>query len=236
MKGYRVSFRRGDGVVIEEGAPDLLRETPITVLTPWRLPNNHRGQNHQTGLQYLVRSQSHVPFESRLEQFAVQRLGFDPAVLHVAAQPFLLTWTHENRRVGHVPDLLALRLGQPPLLIDVKPRAFVMQEPNQVAFSATAAFARGLGWEYAVWSEPSTTYLLNLRYLEGFWRVPVDLDVLQPALLALVRRAPRTIGELAGALEPECLVRPVLFHLLWSRELTTDLELMLDDHRILQAS
>lgn len=233
MTSYRVSYRHDDELV--ENVPGgTLRTTPITSLTPWRAVNNHQGQNHQTSLQYHPRSDRHIPCESRLEQFAVQRLSCDLQVSHIVAQPFLLTWLHEERPVGHVPDLLARRLGLRPLLIDVKPAKFVHEPNNELAFSQTSEFCKQIGWEYAVWSEPSPIYLLNLRYLTGFFRVPFDVGRLRPGVLQLLQKGPRTIGEVAGALEPECLVRPVVFHMLWAQELVTDLELTLDDHRLLR--
>lgn len=188
-----------------------------------------------TSLQYHPRSDRHIPCESRLEQFAVQRLSCDVQVSSITAQPFLLTWfdVEMEKWVGHVPDLLAQRVGQSPLLIDVKPLKYVDQTDNRRAFSMTAEFCQQIGWTYAVWSEPNPVYLLNLRYLTGFFRPPVETEQLQPAIMQLIRQRPRTIGEIAAALQPECLVRPVVFHLLWAQQLMTDLELNLDDHRLL---
>lgn len=230
MTSYRVALQRSDGLVLQDAPLTALLETPVAHLTPWREVNNHPGQMNLTGLHYLAKTGEHVPYESRLEQFALQRLDHDPTVVRVAAQPFLLRWMDGEETLGHVPDFLVERVRRPHLLVDVKPHAFVDTPDNRTAFTATRDACERVGWEYAVWSEPTETYLLNLRWLAAYFRTPYNHDVYRPALLNLLRNGPRPIGELVTALEPECLVRPSLYHLLWCREVLADLEVLLDDH------
>ncbi|MEW6422860.1 MAG: TnsA-like heteromeric transposase endonuclease subunit [Deinococcota bacterium] len=237
MTSYRVALQRSDGSVLPDAPLTALLHTPVASLAPWRESQNYPGQRHLTGLAYLARTGTHVPFESRLEQSALLRLDHDPTTVRVAAQPFLLTWKEageEEKVVGHVPDFLVERHRQSPLVIDVKPKAFVDRPHNVSAFTATRQACDRLGWTYAVWTEPSRTFLLNLRWLSAYHRLPFEHDVYAPTLLTLLQGRPCTISELVGALEPACLVRPVLFHLLWRRQILANLEMLLDDHTTVQ--
>ncbi|GAA5513115.1 hypothetical protein Dcar01_01841 [Deinococcus carri] len=229
MPSYRVALQRSDGSVLPDAPLTALLHTPVASLAPWRESQNYPGQRHLTGLAYLARSGQHVPFESRLEQFALTRLDHDPATVRVAAQPFLLTWEVEGKVVGHVPDFLVERRRQGPLVLDIKPKAFVDRPDTACAFAATREACDRLSWNYAVWTEPSRPFLHNLRWLSAHHRPPFEHEVYAPLLRALLQDSPRTIGELVGALDPECLVRPVLFHLMWRREVLADLEVLLDD-------
>lgn len=234
MESYRVALRRSDGSVLPDAPLSALLHTPAASLAPWRESQNHPGQRHLTGQAYLGRTGEHVPFESRLEESALIRLDHDPDLTWVVAQPFLLTWEDGGQVVGHVPDFLAERRRQAPQVIDVKPRALVDHPHNARAFAATREACARLGWSYAVWTEPAPAFRDNLRWLSAYHRTPFEFQVYAPLLRTLLQGGPRAIGDLVGTLDPAALVRPALFHLMWRREVLTDLEVLLDDHTLVR--
>lgn len=72
---------------------------------PWRTVRAHRGQRHLPGWYWSATTGGHVVYESRLELARLLLGDFDPEVVGIAAQPFLVT--DADRR--HVPDFLLQR-------------------------------------------------------------------------------------------------------------------------------
>ncbi|GBF03882.1 hypothetical protein DAERI_010054 [Deinococcus aerius] len=236
MTSYRVSFVRGDGEVVQDAPLDALLTLSLADLQPCRKVQNYRHQVNQTGEYWFTTQGVHLAFESRLEEAVMRQLDQDRGVRRVAAQPFLLTWTAEDGRVlGHYPDLLADRVGQRRLVLDVRPTAHTTDEDTQRAFQTTRQACSAIGWAYEVRSEPHPTHLFNLRWLGGHRRPPHALDEYAPALLDLARRTPRPLGELADAVGEPFFARPVLFYLLWKQDLTTDLNVPLSDMSVIHA-
>lgn len=64
------------------------------------------GQTHYPGYYWSVTAGAHVLYESRLELARLLLADFDPQVVAIAAQPFLLRVRIEDRVRRHVPDFL----------------------------------------------------------------------------------------------------------------------------------
>lgn len=215
----------------------LLQEQPLTLLAhyrpgellPIREPIAYRGQRHLPGLFWMSKLGRSVYYESRLEMVILKQLDFDPGLRDVLPQPFTLHFSWKGKRFHHTPDYLAWRTdAPPPRLINVKPQQYVARERNQRAFSACEAACSQIGWTYSTQSEPPPVILANLNWLAGFRRPPPDFALYATAL---AERAvdPTPIAVVLEGVGPPAIVRPVLFYLLWVRQLEFDINQRLSD-------
>jgi TnsA-like endonuclease N terminal len=201
----------------------LAELTPATVLSavPWRAIRSHNGQPHLPGLYWSATTARHVVYESRLELARLLLADFDPEVVGIAAQPFLVC--EAERR--HVPDFLLRRADGSVMIVNVKPADRL--EDTRVAESlgwAARVFA-GRGWEHERWSGADPQLLANVRFLAGYRRA-VLLEA-SPGVQGVLRTgAVLTIAGAETALRDEGVAepRPVVLHLLWWGRLRADLE------------
>ena len=188
-----------------------------------------KGQGHLPGYYWFSSIDRLVPYESRLEMFTLLQLDFSGEVVGVLSQPLVLHFQQHGRTIRHVPDfLLSDRLGGM-TLVDVKPSEQVDREVNRKLFRWTEDACSRLGWGYEVRSEPDETFLANLQWLAGYRRPPGQLDSFAGALVSTCSRGNQKLGGLVGSVGDLVLVRPVLFHLLWRRILSTDMTALLSD-------
>ncbi|MFZ3562740.1 TnsA-like heteromeric transposase endonuclease subunit [Streptomyces sp. BH097] len=217
-----LSIRRIDGAV------DEVRDRSSALLdlrsaAPWRTFRWHLGQRHYAGTYWSATTKSHVLYESRLELARLLFADFDPSVHGIVAQPFLLTAVVDGRVRKHVPDYF-LDTERGPVVVDVKPRRRLADPEVASTFTWTRQVLTELQWHYEVWSEPPAVELENIRFLAGFRRerlfAPDLLDELRGIDLEGV-----PIGTTAVRLpeRAEPCVRAAVHHLLWRRELATDL-------------
>jgi hypothetical protein len=181
-----------------------------------------RGQGHFPGWWCLATTDRHVGYESWLERDQLMLLDFDPAVTAVASQPFWLHWHDGRRRRRHAPDFFARLADGTGVVIDV--RADDRIEPGDAeAFEVTARACTAVGWEFRRVGTVAPVLAANVRWLSRY-RHPRCAG--RPGIADVLRRAfvvPSPL--LAGAAEAgdSLAVLPVLFHLAWRQELTTDL-------------
>jgi hypothetical protein len=83
-----------------------------------------------------------------------------------------------------------------------------------------------LGWEHRVLGEPDPVATRNLYWLKGYSAPPPFLTEYAPQLLQR-GATPQQLQLLVADAGPSALVRPVLFHLLWTRALAADLSVYL---------
>lgn len=228
---YRVNYQDNNGEIFADQHPLLLANTPIESLVPIRSPNNRRGQQHITGLHYSPATRLHHAFESRLEQKALIRSDFELRPQAIATQPFSLIYDDDGTQRTHVPDILIGLTTTRPLVIDVKPKVFV--ERNAVPFGAMRNACAEIGWDYAIWTESEPAYEHNLSFLYGYFRQPAGCDHITDSILTQLAQGPRSLNELETHLGPPCRARPVLFHLLWNKQIHADLSRPLTDHTLL---
>lgn len=198
---------------------------------PWRLPQYRHGQENRPGLYWAVTEKAHVPYESLTELFTLLRLDRDPDVLHILGQPFRL-FINEPRGKSYVPDFFTVRGDRSVEVVEVKPLR-KMKDPRTVA---TVDWAREIiephGWTYAVVNEPQPQLGYNLRFLAGYRRswllngdvlAAVRANTYQPEFFAALEAR---MAELTGM--PPLIMRSHLLHLLWTGELTCDLNRPID--------
>jgi hypothetical protein len=216
----RGSVRLVDGSTCEMPLADLTA-TVVLSAVPWWAIRAHRGQQHLPGLYWSATTGGHVVYESRLELARLLLADFDPDIVGIAAQPFLVR--EADRR--HVPDFLLRRADGSVLIVNVKPASRL--EDTHVADSlawAGRVFAER-GWEHEVWSGADAQLLANVRFLAGYRRVAL-LEPLTGGEHVFGTDGALTIAGAEAELKGAGVVEPrtVVLGLLWSGRLRAELE------------
>jgi hypothetical protein len=196
--GPVVSLRLTDSSEVHRPLRDV-RASQIAEAVPWRRARSARGQAHYPGYYWSVTTGSHVVYESRLELARLLIADFDPDVVAIAAQPFLLKARIGGHMRRHVPDIFLVRADQSAQLVNVKPGRLLADPKVAEALAWPGQLAVAHGWAYEIWSGDNPVYLANLRFLAGYrrpWLVP---DGLAGEVLAAVRPGD-TVATLTGAL------------------------------------
>jgi hypothetical protein len=213
------SVRVADGSTREM----LLAELTATVVlsaVPWRSVRSYRGQRHMPGWYWSATTGGHLVYESRLELARLLLADFDPEVVGIAAQPFLVQ--DADRR--HVPDFLLRRVDGSVVIVNVKPA----EQLDVVKVADALAWAGGVfmerGWEHEVWSGADAQLLANVRFLAGYRRAEliasVDIAAIwSPGTVLTIAAAEAALTDV-GVVDP----RPVVLGLLWSGRLRIDLQ------------
>ncbi|MEU9446803.1 TnsA-like heteromeric transposase endonuclease subunit [Streptomyces sp. NPDC048304] len=165
-----------------------------------------------------------MPFEAvdpvREFSWRLILLDRDPHVVAIASQPFWLHWHDGTRKRWHAPDYFVRLSDGGARIVDVR-AADEMDEATQETFDATGHACRAVGWEFEWAGRPEPVFMANVRWLSRWARcgrpVPVADRLLE------VFRDPMGLWDGAGLVGDRLQVLPVLFHLLWSGALKTDL-------------
>ncbi|MFE9783111.1 TnsA-like heteromeric transposase endonuclease subunit [Streptomyces sp. NPDC005775] len=185
-----------------------------------------RGQGNWCGWYWSATCGGHVGYESWLERDHLMLLDFDPLVTGMASQPFRLSWTGpDGKRARHTPDFFVRRADGTGLVVDVRPDDRIGPDDAE-KFAVTAAACRSVGWDFSRAGSPDGVLMANVRWLAGYRHPRVHRPEVAARLVEVFADGG---GLLAGALRvgDQIAVLPVLFHLLWRRVLTVDLEVEL---------
>jgi hypothetical protein len=195
---------------------------------------SRKGQRHLSGLWWSATMGRHVGFESWLERDHLMMLDFDSTVVGIASQPLRLHWRDEaDKQVSHVPDYLARRADGSVTVVDCRP--VERRPPRDVAkFDATERACGLLGWSYRLVGAVDVIKVGNVRWLAGY-RHPRYRALATVAALGQVFDLPTALEAGAQAVGDPIAVLPVLFHMLWSHELVTDLSVPLTEHSLVRA-
>lgn len=149
-------------------------------------------------------------------------LDFDPAVTAVASQPFWLHWNDGDRNRRHAPDFFARLADGRGVVIDVRAEDRIERQDAE-AFDVTARACRSVGWEFRRAGTVDPVLAANVRWLSRYRH---SRCVGSPGVADALRHVFAVPAPLlAGAAEigDSLAVLPVLFHLMWQRELAADL-------------
>ncbi len=198
-----------------------LTATLVLSAVPWREIRSHRGQEHLSGLYWSSTTGAHVVYESRLELARLLLADFDREVVGIAAQPFLV------RELGcrHVPDFMLGRVDGSVLIVNVKPanRLGSPRVADALAWAGRVFAERG--WEHEVWSGADAQRLANVRFLAGYRREALLVEL--TGVEAILRSdAVLTIAGAEAALKGAGVAEPrtVVLGLLWAGRLRADLD------------
>ncbi len=174
------------------------------------------------GWWYFATTSTHVGFESWLERDHLMLMDFDPDVRAVSSQPFWLRWRDGEGRVRrHVPDFFARRDDGTGVVVDIRPDDRI-PERDAETFAVTALACEAAGWEYRRSGDLDPVLVANVRWLSRYRH----RRCLVPGIAAVLLEAfagGRGLFEGAEAAGDRLRVLPVLFHLMWQRQLTADL-------------
>ncbi|MFD4393105.1 TnsA-like heteromeric transposase endonuclease subunit [Streptomyces sp. NPDC058486] len=182
----------------------------------------HKGARGFAGWYYSVTVRDHVGYESWLERDRLVLLDRAPEVVAVASQPFWLHWHDGTRKRRHAPDYFVRLADGRGRVVDVRAED-EMDEDTREAFAATEDACRAVGWEFEWAGRPDPVFMANVRWLARYRRARCGRPDWVAARLAEVFREPNGLWEGAGLVGDRLQVLPVLFHLLWSGVLKTDL-------------
>ena len=209
------------------GGADLERCCPV------RSFPSYKGQRNYPGWYWSATMGRRVGFESWVERDHLVALDFDPAVTAVVSQPFWLLWRSPGGKVRrHAPDFFVRVAGGGVLVLDSRPLDRIGDRDRE-AFAATRRACELLGWRYAVWGAMDPVVAANHRWLAGY-RHPRCGDPGIAARLWEVFVWDRPLMAGAEAAGDPIATLPVLFHLMWRRELAADLTLVLSDRSIVR--
>jgi hypothetical protein len=181
-----------------------------------------KGLQSFAGWWWFATTRTHVGFESWLERDHLMLMDFDPDVAAVSSQPFWLWWRDEkDRSRRHAPDFFARRADGTAVVVDVRPDDRVPARDAET-FAVTAQACEAAGWEYRRAGDLDPVLAANVRWLSRYRHrrclVPEVAAVLLEAFAG--GRGLAEGAELAG---DRLRVLPVLFHLMWQRQLAADL-------------
>jgi hypothetical protein len=181
-----------------------------------------KGLQSFAGWWYFAKTSTHIGFESWLERDHLVLMDFDPAVQAVASQPFWLHWRDEdNHARRHAPDFFARRHDGSAVVIDVRPDDRIPERDAQT-FAVTAEACGTAGWEYRRSGGLDPVLVANVRWLSRY-RHPRCLVPEIAADLLEIFAGGRGLFEGAELAGDRLRVLPVLFHLMWQRQLAADL-------------
>lgn len=222
----RVSVRRlDDGVQTAELS--ALGRGELERVAPWRQFRWYRGQQHFSGSYWSSTMSGLVGYESRLELAWLLFADYDPAMVWMCSQPFLLEVGAGRSVRRHVPDFLVEDAGGQLTVVDVKPRRMLERPEIADGLAWWGELVRERGWEYEVFSEPDPVRLANVRFLAGYRRSSqFDPEEVQQAGAALsepmpIRQAVERVRPIAG---DTALAQGLVLHLTWLGVLRVDLD------------
>lgn len=219
----RVRYRSAGGQAVDTTLDQAVLGELLSSL-PVREFRWHRDQKHYSGWYWSSTTQGLVAYESRLELSRIMLADFDPGVTAIAGQPFRMTGADGARIRRHVPDILLGKADGGAVVIDVKaPRK--REDPEVRALMEWTRITIGLrGWGFEEFYGAPPALLANVRFLAGYRRRAIIEESLLPAVREAAARGGGAIADLERAVPADpVLARPAVLHLLWTGELTADL-------------
>lgn len=223
--GFEVAYVAPDGAELRRPLMEVWA-VPFEHALPVRAFASYRRQRNLPGLWWSATTGGHVGYESWLERDHVMLLDFDPAVVGISSQPFWLFWSAaDGRAVSHAPDYFARRDDGTAVVVDCRP-AERRRSRDVAKFEVTEAACAEVGWEFRLLGAADPVAVRNVRWLAGY-RHPRHR--LEPAASRLreVFAEPLALMDGAAVVGEPLAVLPVLFHLLWSHELTVEVSMPL---------
>jgi hypothetical protein len=218
---FTLAFQAADGTWEREPLLSCcaVRFEDVLPVRPFRF---EKGLRSFAGWWYFATTGAHVGFESWLERDHLMLMDFDPAVRAVSSQPFWLRWHDgEGRARRHAPDYFARLADGTGVVVDVRPDDRIPARDAET-FALTASACQAAGWEYRRSGDLDPVLAANVRWLSRYRH----RRCLVPGIAAVLLEAfagGRGLFEGAELAGDRLRVLPVLFHLMWQRQLVTDL-------------
>ncbi|MGW5611657.1 TnsA-like heteromeric transposase endonuclease subunit [Streptomyces sp. NPDC003753] len=183
------------------------------------------GRRWGPGLWWSATTGRHVSAGSNAMRTQLIVLDRDPRVTALAGRPVRLLWHTPRGQVrSWVPQIFARYTDGTALLADCPSHPDAGGKRALGAAEAVAEACAQIGWSYRRLPPLDDILAANLKWLAGY-RHPRNAG--RPGLREAVLEAfarPRPLLEGAEAVGDPIEVLPAVFHALWHRQLTTDLE------------
>jgi hypothetical protein len=218
---FEVEFQVADGSWRRE-LLSVCHGTRFEDVLPARPFRFEKGLQSFAGWWYFAKTGVHIGFESWLERDHLMLMDFDPGVRAVASQPFWLRWRdEEGRSRRHAPDFFARRQDGSAVVVDVRPDDRIPERDAQT-FAVTAEACEAAGWDYRRSGTLDPVVVANVRWLSRYRHRRCLAPEVASALLEAFDGG-RGLAEGADLAGDRIRVLPVLFHLMWQRQLAVDL-------------
>jgi len=173
---------------------------------------------HTTG--HLVGAESHH------ERTLMMLADYHPAIDYISAQPFTFVWPTGSDIQSHTPDVILMREGSLPLVVDVRTPAGARDAKWVPKVPLIESAVRALGMGYRIWTGMSRQYRRNLEnFTEA--RVPLDSYERWSGVARELCSSPMPASELANLLDAAGYQRlwalTLIRRMLWRRALYTDM-------------
>lgn len=224
--GIDVGFVGPDGGQVRIALADAVAAR-FEVVAPMRAFPSYKRQRHFPGKWWSATTNRHIGYESWLERDQLMLLDFDPGVSGIASQPLWLFWQEGGKRRSHIPDYFARRTDGASGVIDCRPGNRIKAR-DATAFMTTRQACQEIGWTYELVGVPDPVRTANVRWLAGYRHPRHGKADVAAALLEVFRGDPMPLMVGAREVGDRLAVLPVLFHLMWTQQLTVDLAAPLD--------
>lgn len=205
--------------IIDVGATGLRRAAP------WRSFRWAHKQLHRPGTYWSATMSAQVGHESQLELWRLLLLDFDPEVVRITSQPFLINGDDRGGTRRHIPDYLVEYAGGRLAVVDVKPKARLGAPRVRESLDWSRRVIEDRGWEFRIETEPDPVVALNVKFLSGYRRA-IQFDAAEVERVASRIQGEMTfsnaVEEAARAVTDERRARSLVLRLLWLHRLTFD--------------
>lgn len=219
-----------DGRRLQPPMPIAQLAEHVDALLPVREPANTKHQRSRPSWLYVETVGDHVTCRNRLAERNLLMLDYDPQVVDILPEPFVLLPNPRSAK-GLTPDFLVRLTDGRRAIVDVVSEHRAGQQRTQRHLRLMAQACELVGYEHWALGEPNHVVCRNVRWLAGYRRALPHMRHLIHAVLEAAgdHDEPATVAGLAQAAGRRALGLPVVFHLLWHRLLRCDLTRFLDD-------
>jgi len=219
---FVLEFRAADGTW-QHGPLSWCGQVRLEDALPARPFRFEKGLASFAGWWYFATTGTHVGFESFLERDHLMLMDFDLRIRAVASQPFWLRWRDgQGQTRRHAPDFFARREDGTAVVVDVRPDDRI-PERDAETFAVTALACEQAGWEYRRRGDLDPVLTANVRWLSRYRHARCLIPQVASVLLEAFAGG-RGLFEGAEVAGDRLRVLPVLFHLMWLRQLTANLQ------------
>lgn len=200
---------------------------------PIRKGNAYPRQRNYHGYFWMSSTGRHVWHESLLERQCLMWLDHTADIVHISSQP--AKFVAADGEV-HYPDLIALDARGVQTIYDVKPSTRINAKAR-AQFEWTRRVCVDVGWDYRVLTELPHQYGVNLSWLANFRHPGYRPKPAETARLIAALDEHSTIEDAVRLLEAESTptARSRVFHLLWNRTLTCDMDARMSSRTVVSA-
>ncbi|MDH6513737.1 hypothetical protein M2163_009291 [Streptomyces sp. SAI-135] len=232
--GWEAVFLDPLGQVVQQRWADAVLTVAFEELEPASAFPVVPGRRWGPGLWWSATTGRHVACGSAAMRAQLMVLDRDPDVIGLAGRPVRVLWRTRRGQVrSWTPQLFARYRDGTALLADCPSRPEAGgQRAVQAATVLQAACAQA-GWTYRRFKPLEDILAANLKWLAGY-RHPRNAGRLglMPAVLEAFTR-PRPLIEGAKAVGDPIEVLPAVFHALWHGQLTTPLDVPLQERALI---